>query len=388
MLEKKRRPQAVVQPAPAEAPRPAGLLRRPTQAPPIRPVAVGTVARVMVQRDPNPDYPVPNQPIAGTQSYVQQQLPQSSAVSGTGGQGLANVPSKPLNPLDDKFSSQVESQAGFSWGGLISSMGKLKKAGMAYNEIGSLLAEKGAGGLWQSDSDKQLLVASKNVLTVGEALINTADAITRITNNAELKEQVEKGDKALQVLQAIQGAATVISAFEDNADATANLKAHPNDPKAAEAWGLAVGKSFSALGAGLAPVLSMLPGPWGDYIKGLLGVPSAVISAFITIMHNRYDAIDKEAGLKGDMRYGSFSGPMVPIVAHGFFIQPMQPMTLDNYIMSHKTDLGVDMEKAAQSVSLALIISKLQTELSADDGKGGTVDRTPWLTWLQSQQSS
>jgi hypothetical protein len=331
-----------------------------------------------------PDYPMANAPTPGSASYNQQQLPQSSATAGSAS-GLQNVPSTPGAPLDDKYSSKVKEEAGFSWGKLLSGAKNIKKAGEAYYKIGSLLADKGAPGFF-GGGDKQLLVASQNILTVAGALTNTAMALDHATNDSALKEQIEKGEGALKYLEAIHGCADALIAFSENEDALKELEAHPKDAKAAEKWGLAVGESFTALGKALGPVLGLLPAPWGDYVKGLLGAPSAYISAFITIMHNRYDTIDKEAGLKGDMRWGNFSGPMVPIVSPAWFVQPMQPTTLSNYIIGHKDDLGVDMEKAAQSVSLALIISKLQTELTVKGPDGKDIDRTPWLKWLQSQQ--
>ena len=334
-----------------------------------------------------PDFPTANAPTPGSASINQQQLPQSSATAGSA-PGLQNVPSTPLAPLDDKYSSKVKEEAGFSWGKLLSGSKNIKKAGEAYFKIGSLLAEKGAPGLFGAGGDKQLLVASQNILTIAGALTNTASALDHSTNNSALKESIEKGEGALKYLEAIHGCADALIAFSENQDALKELEAHPKDPKAAEKWGLAVGESFTALGKALGPVLGLLPAPWGDYVKGLLGAPSAYISAFITIMHNRYDAIDKEAGLGGEMKWGDFKGPMVPIVMQAWFVQPMQPTTLAYYITGHKDDLGVHMENVstAQKVSLALIISKLQTELFVKGPDGKEVNRTPWLTWLQSQQ--
>ena len=344
---------------------------------------VGDAGRT-IQRQ-TPDFPAPNTTLPGSASNNQQQLPQSSATAGSA-PGLQNVPSTPAAPLDDKYSSQVKEEAGISWGKLLSGSKNIKKAGADYYKIGSLLADKGAPGLLGFGGDKQLLVASQNILTVADALTNTASALDRITNNSALKEPIEKGEGALKYLEAIHGCADALIAFSENEDALKELEAHPKDAKAAQKWGLAVGESFASLGKALGPVLGLLPAPWSDYVKGLLGAPSAYIKAFITIMQNRYDALDKEAGLEGTLRWGDFSGPMVPIVTQAWFVQPMQPKTLSYYITGHKDDLGVNMEKAAQSVSLALIISKLQSELIVKDTDGKDVDRTPWLTWLQAQQ--
>jgi hypothetical protein len=328
-----------------------------------------------------------NAPTPGSASYNQQQLPQSSATAGSAS-GLKNVPSAPLAPLDDKYSSRVKEEAGISWGKLLSGAKNIKKAGEAYYKIGSLLADKGAPGFFRDKDKQQLLIASKNILTVADALTNTASSLDRITNNSALKEPIEKAEGALKYLEAIHGCADALIAFSENEDALKELEAHPKDAKAAEKWGRAVGESFTALSKALGPVLGLLPAPWDGYVKGLLGAPSAYIGAFITIMHNRYDKFDKEIGLEGDMRWGDFSGPMVPIVMQAWFVQPMQPTNLAYYITGHKSDLGVDMKEAAQEVSLALITSKLQTELIVKGTDGKDIDRTPWLTWLQSHQKT
>jgi hypothetical protein len=238
-------------------------------------------------------------------------------------------------------------------------------------------------------TDKDLLELGKQVKDVAKALEgikkgwSTLQAKKFDFSKTDFDEEPEY-PKVLDVLKA--SAASVTQGFETS-EALANFKANPSRTTA-KAWASSVTKQFAAAKS----LVGTLPFPPGcgfmkDYFEGLLGAPTAYVSAFEAIADKHYKDLDDATGGSDannrlrDTASGNIiwkgGGPVQALVAQAYTAP--NGLAFYNWLIKHKELSGVDMEGVSLARGKQLIIMALAGDANPDVA----ASRDAWVQWVQ-----
>lgn len=253
--------------------------------------------------------------------------------------------------------------------------------------------EKRAKGPWYKPTDTDLMELAKQLRDTAKALQGMKQGWDKLKEKKfdfSKSKLVDEPDlpKVLDVLKASKD--SILQAFETT-EALSNFQSDPSR-ETAKVWADNVAQQFNAAKS----IIGALPFPPGcgfmkQYFEGLLGAPSVYISAFQAIASQRYNALDKEAGISNSESHlnegGNISwegGGDVQYMVQMSFSAP-NGGELYNWFKNHKKIQGVNMEKMGGKADVAqrnfkkakaLFVMELARDSSVEQFRDG------WVAWI------
>jgi hypothetical protein len=333
---------------------------------------------------------------AAGRGAVQRQDASTSAAARDAGTGFSGPSYARKGPegsdLDNRRKSMM-SPATFTQESDNTCLDAAKKIGSGIEtlvKVGDKLIEKSGKNDWTKLTDKDLFELGKQVKDVANALKGIKNGWTTLKQknfnfaNTNFDQEPDL-PKALDVLKA--SASSVTQAFETSG-ALEDFKANPNRTTA-KAWASSVAKQFGAA----KDLIGTLPFPPGcdfmkDYFQGLMGAPTAYITAFEAIADKHYKDLDDATGGSDannrlrDTASGNIvwtGGGEVQALVGQAYTAP-DGLALYNWLIKHREISGVNMETVSLARGKQLIIMALANSTDPAVVKS----RDAWVQWVNS----